>query len=78
MTETVRKELVEEIKHLGKIPKPLIIDTNYIIIDGEHTYKASKELKLKELQMNPNQLNPQKGSGQGKFSVYHIHYRRQL
>ena len=49
MTEKKYKELVEEIKHLGKIPKPLIIDTNYIIIDGEHTYKASKELKLKEV-----------------------------
>jgi len=48
MTEEKYKELVEEIKHLGRIPKPLIIDTNYIIIDGEHTYKASKELKLKE------------------------------
>lgn len=49
MTEEKYKELLEEIKHLGRIPKPLIIDTNYIIIDGEHTYKASKELKLKEL-----------------------------
>ena len=49
MTEEGYKELIEEIKYLGRIPKPLIIDTNYTIIDGEHTYKASKELKLKEL-----------------------------
>jgi len=49
MTEEKYKELVEEIKYSGRIPKPLIIDTNYIIIDGEHTYRASKELKLKEV-----------------------------
>ncbi len=49
MTEEKYKELLEEIKYLGRIPKPLIIDTNYTIIDGEHTYKASKELKLKEV-----------------------------
>jgi ParB/RepB/Spo0J family partition protein len=49
MTEERYKELIEEIKYLGRIPKPIILDTNYTIIDGEHTYKASKELKLKEI-----------------------------
>ena len=49
MTEEKYKELIEEIKYLGRIPKPLILDTEYTIIDGEHTYKASKELKLKEV-----------------------------
>lgn len=49
MTEERYKELIEEIKYLGRIPKPIILDTDYTIIDGEHTYKASKELKLKEI-----------------------------
>lgn len=49
MTEEKYKELIEEIKYLGRIPKPLILDTDYTIIDGEHTYKACKELKLKEV-----------------------------
>lgn len=49
MTEERYKELLEEIKHLGKIPKPLIIDTEYTIIDGEHVYEAAKELNYKEV-----------------------------
>ncbi|MBA7540564.1 Nucleoid occlusion protein [subsurface metagenome] len=49
MTEEKYKELVNEIKHLGKIPKPLIIDVSNTIIDGEHTYRAAKELNYKEL-----------------------------
>lgn len=46
-------EYVGEIKHLGKPPKPIVLrrkGDGYEIIDGEHSYKALKELGYQELQ----------------------------
>lgn len=46
-------EYVREVKHLGKPPKPIVLrrkGDGYEIIDGEHSYKALKELKYQELQ----------------------------
>lgn len=53
MTEEKFNELVQEVKHLGKPPKPIILRRKgdfFEIVDGEHCYKALKELGFKELQ----------------------------
>ena len=53
MTEQEFKELVEELKHLGKPAKPIILrkkDDFYEIVDGEHNYRALVELKFQELE----------------------------
>ena len=42
-------ELVEEVKHLGRILKPIVVRTNgdgYEIIDGEHNWRAAQEAGL--------------------------------
>lgn len=52
MTDEEFKECKKEIKHLGRIPKPIVVKPNkdkYTIIDGEHSWRASKELGFKEL-----------------------------
>jgi len=53
MTAEEHAELVAEIKHLGRVPKPVVlrrIKTGYEIVDGEQAYHALIELAWKELQ----------------------------
>ncbi len=52
MSETEFAELVTEVRHLGRLPKPLVVRPNgegFVIIDGEHGWRASKEVGLSEI-----------------------------
>ena len=52
MTKSEFGELIEEIKYLGRIAKPIIVRRNhdcYEIVDGEHSWRAAKEVGLTEL-----------------------------
>jgi ParB/RepB/Spo0J family partition protein len=52
LTEEQFRELVEEVKHLGRVPKPLVVRANgqgFEIVDGEHNWKAAKEAGLREV-----------------------------
>ncbi len=46
-------ELVEEVRHLGRLPKPVVArpngDDQYIIVDGEHGWRAAQEVGLSEI-----------------------------
>lgn len=47
MTEGEFAELVNEVKQLGRIPKPIVvrkIGRKFIIIDGEHNWRAAREV----------------------------------
>ena len=48
MTDSIMKHLIKEIKRVGFL-QPILINKENIIIDGEHRWKASKELGLKEI-----------------------------
>lgn len=53
MSDIAFQEYVKEIKHLGKPPKPLVLrkkEEGYEIVDGEHSYRALKELNYEDLQ----------------------------
>lgn len=42
-------ELVAEVRHLGRVPKPIIVRPNgsgYVIVDGEHGWRAAGEVGL--------------------------------
>ena len=52
MTDGEFQELVAEVKHLGRLPKPVVvrpIDDQYVIVDGEHAWRAAKEVGLAEI-----------------------------
>lgn len=53
MTDSEFAEFVAEIKHLGRLPKPIVVrsgnDDEFIIIDGEHALKAAKAVGLAEV-----------------------------
>ena len=52
MSDTEFAELVTEVRHLGRLPKPLVIRPNgegFVIIDGEHGWRAAKEVGLSEI-----------------------------
>ncbi len=53
MTEDGFAELVEEVRHLGHLPKPIVVRANgadeYVIVDGEHGWRAAKEVGLQEV-----------------------------
>ena len=55
MTEDGFQELINEVRKLGRVPKPIVIrrDTKnngkYIIIDGEHNWLAAKEVGLDQV-----------------------------
>lgn len=52
MTAGEFAELVAEVKHLGRLPKPVIVrpnGDNYVIVDGEHNWRAAQELELNEV-----------------------------
>lgn len=49
MTDAEFQEFTAEVKHLGKLPKPVVVRPNgngYIIIDGEHAWRAAQEVGL--------------------------------
>lgn len=53
MTEQQFEELVREVKHLGKPPKPIVLRDKgefFEIVDGEHNYLALGKLGHQELQ----------------------------
>src|SRR5215471_18090491 len=52
MTEAEFAELVAEVRHLGRLPKPVIVRPNgsgYVIVDGEHGWRAAREVGLAEV-----------------------------
>jgi ParB/RepB/Spo0J family partition protein len=56
MTDEEFTELVEEVRHLGRLPKPVIVRNGYagnageyLIVDGEHGWRAAKEVGLEEI-----------------------------
>ena len=52
MTEAEFAELVAEVKHLGRLPKPVVVRPNgkaFVIVDGEHGWRAAKEADLVEV-----------------------------
>ena len=52
MSEDSFGELVAEIRHLGRLPKPVIVRPNgngYLIVDGEHGRRAAQEAGLSEI-----------------------------
>lgn len=47
MTKAEFAELVGEIRHLGRIPKPIVArqtDSGFTIVDGEHNWKAAQDV----------------------------------
>jgi ParB/RepB/Spo0J family partition protein len=53
MTGDEFSELTKELQHLGRLPKPVVVRKDgedcFIIVDGEHNWRAAKEVGLKEL-----------------------------
>ncbi|MBA2712413.1 MAG: ParB N-terminal domain-containing protein [Rubrobacteraceae bacterium] len=52
MTKAELDELVEEVRHLGRLPKPVVVrpsENGYMIIDGEHSWRAAAEVGLKDI-----------------------------
>jgi ParB/RepB/Spo0J family partition protein len=54
MTGEEFTELVEEVRHLGRLPKPVVVRNGYaadeyLIVDGEHGWRAAKEVGLAEV-----------------------------
>lgn len=52
MTGEEFKELICEVKRLQRVPKPIVVRKDhqgYLIVDGEHNWKAAQEAGLKEL-----------------------------
>jgi hypothetical protein len=51
MTEAAFAELVSEVRHLRRIPKPMVVrpinaSGKYVIVDGEHSWRAAREVGL--------------------------------
>ena len=52
MTEAEFAELVAEVRHLGGVPKPIVVRRNeagYSIVDGELGWRAAQEAELSEI-----------------------------
>jgi ParB/RepB/Spo0J family partition protein len=54
MTDEEFAEFVEEVRHLGRLPKPVVVRNGYAgdayqIVDGEHGWRAAKEVGLEEI-----------------------------
>jgi len=52
MTGAEYTELVKEVEHLGRLPKPIIVRPNgngYVIVDGEHGWRAARDCDLNEV-----------------------------
>ena len=49
MSDEAFAELVAEVRHLGRLPKPVVVrpdGASYVIIDGEHSWRAARETGL--------------------------------
>lgn len=60
MTDAEFAECKAEIQHLGTIPKPIVVrplNGKFIIIDGEHNWKAARELNFTTLPCEVLELN---------------------
>src|SRR5262249_6051353 len=52
MTEQEFAELVAEVRHLGRLPKPVVVRAagdGYQIVDGEHGWRAARQCGLSEV-----------------------------
>ncbi|WP_291986622.1 ParB N-terminal domain-containing protein [Luteitalea sp.] len=52
MTEAEFSELVAEVEHLGRCPKPIVVrreGAQWLIVDGEHGWRAAKAIGLPEV-----------------------------
>jgi ParB/RepB/Spo0J family partition protein len=52
MTEEEFAELLAEVRHLGRLPKPVVVRQDaqgYVIVDGEHGWRAATEAGLLEI-----------------------------
>jgi len=52
MTDDEFAELVAEVRHLGRLPKPVVArpnGTGFVIVDGEHGWRAACEVGLAEV-----------------------------
>ena len=52
MSDDEFAELVAEVRHLGRLPKPVVVRRHgegYLIVDGEHGWRAAKEVGLTEV-----------------------------
>jgi ParB/RepB/Spo0J family partition protein len=52
MGEDEFAELVAEVKHLGRLPKPVVVRPNgqgFLIVDGEHGWRAAQKVGLAEI-----------------------------
>ncbi len=52
MTKAEFAELVEEVRHLGRLPKPVIVrptEDGYTVVDGEHGWRAAREAGLPQI-----------------------------
>ena len=52
MTDAEFAELVAEVRHLGRLPKPVVVRPNedgYQIVDGEHGWRVAQEVGLPEI-----------------------------
>jgi ParB/RepB/Spo0J family partition protein len=52
MTDAEFDELVAEVRHLGRLPKPVVVrqeGEGYIVVDGEHGWRAAKAVGLAEV-----------------------------
>lgn len=53
MTDAQFKELVDELSRLGRVPKPVVVRSTpagWIIVDGEHSWRAARELGWPDVQ----------------------------
>ena len=52
MTDDEFAELVAEVRHLGRLPKPVVVQSRgegYLIVDGEHGWRAAKDVGLTDV-----------------------------
>jgi len=52
MTPDAFAELVAEVRHLGRLPKPVVVRPHrdrWLIVDGEHGWRAAREAGLAEV-----------------------------
>lgn len=52
MTQAEHAELLAEVRHLGRVPKPIVVrpaGDGYVIVDGEHGWRAAREAGLAEI-----------------------------
>jgi ParB/RepB/Spo0J family partition protein len=52
MSQDEFAELVAEVKHLGRLPKPVVVRPNgqgFLIVDGEHGWRAAQKVGLAEI-----------------------------